>query len=63
MDIVRRKLLLVTVGTSRDNTRVATKISSCRVSTSSRWGIKQVAISFGFDFLLFSNESGWGPHS
>ena len=41
------------------NARVVTKISSCQ----GRWGIKQVGISFGFIFLLFANESCWGPHS
>ena len=29
-------------------------------NASSRWGIKQVGISFGFIHLLFSNESSWG---
>ena len=43
--------------------RVVTKISSWRVNISSRWGIKQLSISFGSIFLLFSYESSWGPHS
>ena len=43
--------------------RVVTKISSCQVNTTSRLGIKQLRISFGSIFLLFSNESSWGPHS
>ena len=43
--------------------RVVTKISSCRVNTISRWGIKQLGISFGSIFLLFSNKSSRGPHS
>ena len=34
-----------------------TKISSCRVNTRSTRGIKQLGISFGFIFLLFSYES------
>jgi len=29
----------------------------------SRWGIKQLEISFGFIFLLFSYESSQGPRS
>ena len=33
------------------------KISSCRVNTTSRQGMKQLGISFGSDFLLFSFES------
>ena len=37
--------------------RVVTKISSCRVNTTSRWGIKQLGISLGAIFLLFSSES------
>ena len=37
--------------------RVVTKFSSCQVNTTSRQGIKQLWISFGFIFLLFSNES------
>jgi len=37
-----------------------TKISSCQVNTISRWGIKQLVISFGSSFLLFTsrNEPG-----
>ena len=45
------------------NTRVVTKISSCRVNTTSRQGIKRLRISFGSIFLLFSNKSSWGPLS
>ena len=26
-------------------------------------GIKQLGVSFGPIFLLFSSESSWGPHS
>ena len=43
--------------------RDVTKILSCRVNTTSRWGIKQLGISFGSIFLLFSNKSSQGPHS
>ena len=43
--------------------RVVTKISSCRRNTTSRRGIKQLWVSFDSIFLLFSNESSWGPHS
>ena len=43
--------------------RVVTKISSCRINTTSRQGIKQQGISFGSIFLLFSNKSSRGPHS
>ena len=43
--------------------RVVTKISSCRVNTTSRLGIKQLGISFGSIFLLFSNKSSRGPLS
>ena len=43
--------------------RVVSKISSCRVNTTSRQGIKQQGISFGSIFLLFSNKSSQGPHS
>ena len=39
------------------------KISSCRVNTTSRLGIKQLGISFSSIFLLFFNESSQGPHS
>ena len=39
------------------------KISSCRVITTSRRGIKRLGISFGSIFLLFSNKSSWGPLS
>ena len=37
--------------------RVVTKISSCRVNTTSRRRIKQLGISLGAIFLLFSSES------
>ena len=40
--------------------RVVTKISSCRLNTSNRQGIKQPGISFGSIFLLFSYESSRG---
>ena len=43
--------------------KAVTKISSCWVHTTSRWGIKQLGISFGSIFLLFSYESSQGPHS
>ena len=43
--------------------RVVTKISSCRVNTTSRRGIKQLGISFGSIFVLFSNKSSRGPLS
>ena len=43
--------------------RVVTKMSSCRVNTTSRWGIKQLGISFASIFLLFSDESSQGPCS
>ena len=43
--------------------RAVTKISSCRVNTRSRREIKQLGISFGSIFLLFSYESSRGPHS
>ena len=42
-------------------TRVVAKISSCRVNTTSRRGIKQLGILFGSVFLLFSNESSREP--
>ena len=40
-----------------------TKISSCRINTTSRWGINQLGFSFGSIFLLFSFESSQGPRS
>ena len=43
--------------------RVVTKISSCRINTTSRRGIKRLGISFGSIFLLFSNKSSQGPLS
>ena len=36
--------------------RDVTEILSCRVK-SSRWGIRQLGISFGYSFLLFPCES------
>ena len=33
--------------------KIVTKISSCRVNTTSWRGIKQLRVSFGFIFLLF----------
>ena len=47
--------------TSITSSRVVTKISSYRVDTTSRRGIKQLGISFGSIFLLFSNKSSRGP--
>ena len=49
--------------TFQDYVRVVTKISSCRVNTTSRRGIKRLGISFGSIFLLFSNKSSRGPLS
>ena len=44
--------------------RVVTKISSCRVNTTSRRGNQtELGISFGSIFLLFSNKSSRGPLS
>ena len=40
--------------------RAVTKISSCWVNTTSRRGIKQLGISFGSIFLLFSYEISRG---
>ena len=40
-----------------------TKISSCWVKTTSRRGIKQLAISFSAMFLVFSYESSLGHSS
>ena len=37
-----------------------TQISSCRVNTKSRWGIKQLGISFDSIFPLFSHKSSLG---
>ena len=58
---------LVTVKLPSQNefilSRAVTKISSCRVNTTSRRGIKQLGISFGSIFLLFSYESSRGPRS
>ena len=42
---------------------VVTKNLSYRVSTTSRLGIKQLGVSFGSIFLLFSFESSWRPRS
>ena len=46
-----------------DLIRVVTKISSCRVNTTRRRGIKWLGISFGSIFGLFSNKSSRGPLS
>ena len=43
-----------------DFSKVVSKISSYRVNTTSRLGIKQLGISFGSNFLLFSNENSRG---
>ena len=43
--------------------RAVTTISSCQVNTTSRWGIKQLGISFGSIFLLFSYGSSRGLYS
>ena len=41
---------------------VVTKISSCQVNTTRRWGNKQLGFSFSSIFLLFSFESSQEPH-
>ena len=56
-------VLLLMSTTHFNITRVVTKISSCRVNTTSWRGIKRLAISFGSIFLLFSNKSSRGPLS
>ena len=43
----------------KNTARAVTKIC-CWVNTTRRLGIKQVRISFGSIFLLFSYESSWG---
>ena len=43
--------------------RAVTKISSCHINTTNRQGIKQLGISFGSIFLLFSYEVSQGPRS
>ena len=43
-----------------DHAKDVTKISHCRINTTSRWGIKQLGSSFGSIFLLFSNKSSRG---
>ena len=48
------------MGTCIPTRAVITKISSCQVNTTSRWGIKQLGISFGSIVLLFSYEQSWG---
>ena len=45
------------------NQRAVSKISSCRVITTSRWGIKQLVNSFASLFLLFSCGSSQGQCS
>ena len=42
--------------------KAVTKISICQVNTTIRWGIKQLGISSGSIFLLFSYEGSRGPH-
>ena len=43
--------------------RVVTKISICRVNTTSRQGIKQLGICFGSIFFLLSYKSSQGARS
>ena len=57
------KLVLFLAEFANFMTTVVTKISSCSVNTSSRQGIKQLGISFGSIFLLFSYNSSQGRHS
>ena len=47
----------------RNLCRAVTKISSCRVKTTSRQGMKELRISFGYIFLLFSSHSTGGSCS
>ena len=55
----RRESVYECCGFNRD----VSKISSCWVNTTSRQGIKQLRISFGFIFLLFSYERSQEPGS
>ena len=42
--------------------KAVTKISICQVNATIRWGIKQLGISSGSIFLLFSYEGSRGPY-
>ena len=46
-----------------DYHKAVSKISRRWVNTTSKWGIKQLRISFGSIFLLFPYESSWPSHS
>ena len=59
----KKKIMEVSLGRCGTVARVVTTISSCQVNTTSRRGIIQLGISFGWIFLLFSIESSQGPHS
>ena len=59
----KKKIMEVLLERCGTVARVVTKISSCQVNTTSRRGATQLGISFGSIFVLFSNESGQGPHS
>ena len=56
-----QKLIEVSLGRWGTVPRVVTTISSCQKNTTSRQGIIQLGISFGWIFLLFSNESSQEP--
>ena len=58
-----KKIMEVSLGRWGTVPRVVTTILSCQVNTTSRRGIIQLGISFGWIFLLFSIESSQGPHS
>ena len=49
----------VNVRICSQQSRAVNKIASCQVNTS-QWKIKQLEISFGSIFLLFSHEIIWG---
>ena len=57
------KLSLLNVCGAQYVIRVVTKISSCRINTTSRRGIKQLVILFYSIFVLFSYQSSRGPRS
>ena len=49
--------MTLTLSLSTKNASDVTKISSCRVNTASRQGIKKLGISFGSVFLLFFHQT------
>ena len=62
-DLLLMRLHVLQTTGSISKPGLSVRFQSCRVNITSRRGIKQLGISSGFIFILFSNEISRRPHS